>query len=55
MNNKMAQSTTGPVARGTLSPADSAAIRERIARRWFPDYPGRVPPGAFPAGWVPAR
>src|SRR5947207_1568298 len=33
MNNKMAQSTTGPAARGTLSPADSAAIRERIARR----------------------
>jgi glutathione S-transferase len=25
---------------------------ERIARRWFPEYPGRVPPGAFPAGWV---
>jgi len=32
--------------------ADTAA--ERVARRWFPDYPGRVPPGAFPAGWVPA-
>jgi glutathione S-transferase len=28
---------------------------ERIARRWFPDYPGHVPAGAFPAGWVPAR
>lgn len=28
---------------------------ERIARRWFPDYPGRVPAGAFPAGWVPQR
>lgn len=26
-----------------------------IARRWFPDYPGEVPAGAFPAGWVPAR
>jgi glutathione S-transferase len=24
-----------------------------IARRWFPDYPGTVPAGAFPAGWVP--
>ena len=26
-----------------------------IARRWFPDYPGSVPAGAFAAGWVPAR
>jgi glutathione S-transferase len=25
---------------------------DRIARRWFPEYPGRVPPGAYPAGWV---
>jgi glutathione S-transferase len=28
---------------------------EEIARRWFPDYPGEVPAGAFPAGWVPSR
>lgn len=28
---------------------------EQIARRWFPDYPGLVPAGAFPAGWVPGR
>jgi len=27
---------------------------ERIARRWFPDYTGEIPAGAFPAGWVPA-
>ena len=26
-----------------------------LARRWFPDYTGEVPKGAFPAGWVPAR
>jgi glutathione S-transferase len=26
-----------------------------IAMRWFPDYPGRIPAGAFPAGWVPER
>ena len=26
-----------------------------IALRWFPDYPGAIPAGAFPAGWVPAR
>lgn len=24
-----------------------------LARRWFPDYPGDIPAGAFPAGWVP--
>ncbi len=28
---------------------------ERVGRRWFPDYPGEVPAGAFPAGWVPPR
>ena len=27
---------------------------EKIARELFPDYPGRVPAGAFPDGWVPA-
>ena len=26
-----------------------------IATRWFPDYPGAIPAGAFPSGWVPAR
>ena len=26
---------------------------EAIARRWFPDYAGAIPAGAFPAGWVP--
>jgi len=26
-----------------------------VARRWFPDYAGEVPGGAFPAGWVPVR
>ncbi len=26
---------------------------EAVARRWFPAYPGEVPAGAFPAGWVP--
>jgi glutathione S-transferase len=24
-----------------------------VAMRWFSDYPGEVPPGTFPAGWVP--
>ena len=26
-----------------------------LARRWFPDYAGHVPAGAYPAGWVPTR
>ena len=25
---------------------------ERLARRWFPDYPGLVPAGAYPASWI---
>lgn len=28
---------------------------ERLARRLFPDWPGEVPAGALPAGWVPSR
>ena len=38
---------------GDLEPMLSGTAGERIARRWFPDYPGHVPAGAFPAGWVP--
>ena len=26
-----------------------------VARRWFPDYPGRLPAGSFPAQWLTAR
>jgi glutathione S-transferase len=36
----------GPLLQGTAA--------ERIALRLFPSYPGRVPAGAFPAGWVPS-
>jgi glutathione S-transferase len=39
---------------GDLEPLLAGGAGERIARRWFPDYPGRVPAGAFPDGWVPA-
>jgi glutathione S-transferase len=38
-----------------LKPLIEGRPGELIARRWFPDYPGQVPAGAFPAGWVPAR
>ena len=38
---------------GDLAPLLEGRTAERIARRWFADYPGEVPAGAFPAGWVP--
>lgn len=40
---------------GDVRPLIEGRPAEQIARRWFPDYPGDVPAGAFPAGWVPAR
>jgi glutathione S-transferase len=40
---------------GDLLPLLGDRPAERIARRWFPDYAGEVPAGAYPAGWVPAR
>jgi glutathione S-transferase len=38
-----------------LQPLIEGRPAEQIARRWFPDYPGAIPTGAFPAGWVPSR
>ncbi|MDQ6728961.1 MAG: glutathione S-transferase, partial [Actinomycetota bacterium] len=38
---------------GDLRPLIEGGAGERIARRWFPDYAGDIPPGAFPDGWVP--
>ena len=40
---------------GDVRPLIEGRPAETIARRWFADYPGDVPAGAFPAGWVPAR
>jgi glutathione S-transferase len=40
---------------GDLVPLLEGRAGERIARRFFPDYAGHIPAGAFPAGWVPAR
>jgi glutathione S-transferase len=40
---------------GDLRPLLAGRPGEEIARRWFADYPGAVPAGAFPAGWVPER
>jgi hypothetical protein len=39
---------------GDLRPLLRGGVGERIAKSLFPDYPGEVPAGAFPAGWVPA-
>jgi glutathione S-transferase len=40
---------------GDLRPLLEGRPAERLARRWFADYAGDVPAGAFPAGWVPDR
>jgi glutathione S-transferase len=50
----------GATVRVLLTVGDLAPLLEdrpaaRIARRWFPDYPGEIPAGAYPAGWVPPR
>jgi glutathione S-transferase len=37
---------------GDLEPLLGGRAAERIARRWFPDYPGAIPAGAYPAGWL---
>jgi glutathione S-transferase len=40
---------------GDLVPLLADRPAEDLARRWFPDYPGEIPAGAYPAGWVPSR
>jgi glutathione S-transferase len=40
---------------GDLRPLLDGRPAEQVARRWFPDYAGDVPVGAFPAGWVASR
>jgi len=40
---------------GDLRPLLAGSAGERIALRHFPDNPGRVPAGAYPAGWTPGR
>jgi glutathione S-transferase len=37
---------------GDLRPLLEGSAAERIALQIFPEYPGDVPAGAFPAGWV---
>ena len=38
----------------TSRPLLDGSAAERIALRFFPSYPGSVPQGAYPAGWVPS-
>jgi glutathione S-transferase len=40
---------------GDLKPLIEGRPGGEIAHRWFPDYTGEIPAGAFPAGWVPER
>jgi len=40
---------------GDLEPLLAGNAGIAIAMRWFPDFDGHVPAGAFPAGWVPDR
>lgn len=40
---------------GDLRPLLVGRPCAELGMRWFPDYPGDVPAGAFPAAWVPAR
>jgi len=39
---------------GDLRPLLAGSAGERIAHKLFPEYPGDIPAGAFPAGWVPS-
>ena len=40
---------------GDLQPLLEGRPAEEVARRWFPDYAGHIPAGAFPKSWVPSR
>lgn len=41
------------LAVGDLQPLLAGRPGAAIAMRWFPEYAGEIPAGAFPAGWVP--
>jgi glutathione S-transferase len=38
-----------------VAPRLDARPAGALARRWFPDYPGRLPAGTLPAAWLAAR
>jgi len=37
---------------GDLGPLLAGRPAERMARRWFAEYAGEIPPGAFPSAWL---
>jgi glutathione S-transferase len=39
---------------GDVRPLVEGRPCEAVARRWFSNYTGDIPAGAYPAGWVPA-
>jgi glutathione S-transferase len=39
---------------GDLRPMLEGTAAERIAMRFFPDYPGDIPAGALPPSWLPS-
>jgi hypothetical protein len=39
---------------GDLRPMIEGTAAERIAMRYFPDYPGDIPAGALPPSWLPS-
>jgi glutathione S-transferase len=40
---------------GDVKPFFAGSAAERIAMRWFAEYPGELPAGAFPASWLAAE
>lgn len=40
---------------GDLRPLIEGRPAEQVAMRWFPDYDGDIPAGAFPPEWIPSR
>jgi glutathione S-transferase len=40
---------------GDLRAQLAGRASEELALRCFPDYPGDIPAGAYPSGWLPAR
>ena len=40
---------------GDLHPLMAGRPGRELALRLFPEWPGQIPAGAFPAGWVPVR
>jgi len=49
---QLASSARVLMTMGDLLPLLDGSAAERIAMRYFPDYEGQIPAGAFPPGWV---